>query len=164
MSASMTLDIRQLLKLDGMMGRIAAANTRELMERIGVVGENAISDNFEGEHDPDGIPWKPSFRARQGGKTLTDKGLLAGSVTSNADANSSEAGSNMIYARIHNDGGTISGNPKLKFSIPGLGFRSVESVTMPKRQFVGWGAEALADAKAEAEDWLADLLPPGALS
>lgn len=165
MSAVMTLDIRQLVQLDQIIGRVSAAETRDLMERIGIVAENAISDNFEGERDPDGVPWKPSFRARaEGGKTLTDKGLLAGSITSNADADSAEAGSNMIYARIHNDGGVIRGNPRLTFAIPGLGFRSVESVTMPQRQFVGWGRDALDDAKAEAEDWLAELLPPGALS
>lgn len=165
MSAAMTLDISQLVQLDQIIGRVSAAETRDLMERIGIVAENAISDNFEGEHDPDGNAWLPSYRARElGGKTLTDHGILANSIDGEATANSVERGSNLIYARIHNEGGTIKGNPKLKFNIPGLGFRTVDSVTMPKRQFVGWGRDALGDAEAEAEDWLMSLLPPGAVS
>lgn len=161
----MTLDIGQIAAVRGMLGHLVAADTQDLMERIGIVAENAISDNFEGEHDPDGVAWAPSFRAReQGGKTLTDHGLLAGSIDGSATATSVERGSNLIYARIHNEGGVIKGNPNLKFAIPGLGFRTVAQVTMPQRQFVGWGRESLADAEAEAMDWLAELLPPGALS
>lgn len=161
MSAAMTLDISQLVQLDRIIGRVSAAETRDLMERIGIVAENAISDNFEGEHDPDGVPWKPSLRAtKQGGKTLTDSGVLATSITSNATADSVEAGSNMIYAAIHNYGGTIKRERSFAM-IADLGFTEIK---MPQRQFVGWGADAMDDAKAEAEDWLAELLPPGALS
>lgn len=163
--ASISMEVRGIRALEGFMGKIAGADTRILMERVGIVGENAVSDNFEGEHSPDGVPWKPSFRARTtGGKTLTDKGLLAGSIESHATADEAEIGSNLIYARTHNEGGVISGNPFLAFQIPGLGFRKVESVTMPQRQFLGWSAESLADVDDVATEWLADLLPPGALS
>jgi phage gpG-like protein len=165
MSAAMTLDITQIAAVRGMLDQLAGADTAELMERIGIVAENAISDNFEGEHDPDGVSWVPSFRAKnEGGKTLTDHAILANSIDGSATATSVERGSNLIYARIHNEGGTIKGNPNLKFNIPGLGFRNVDSVTMPKRQFVGWGRESLADAEAETEDWLTSLLQPGAVS
>jgi phage virion morphogenesis protein len=161
MSAAMTLDIIALLPAEAMLHSVVDADTLDLMARIGIVAENAISDNFEGEHDPDGLPWLPSFRARtEGGKTLTDKGLLAGSITSNPTATEVEAGSNMIYAAIHNFGGVIKRERSFAM-IADLGFTEIK---MPQRQFVGWGSEAMKEAEQQAEDWLASLLPPGALS
>lgn len=47
-------------------------------------------------------------------------------------------GTNVIYARIHEKGGEI--RPKrakaLRFQIPGVGWRTVKKVTMPKRPFL----------------------------
>lgn len=165
MSIAVTLDASDIRALDGMMAHIAGADTSVLMERIGLVGEDAVSSNFEGEHDPSGVAWKPSFRAEvEGGKTLTDRGILAGSIESHATADQAEIGSNLIYARIHQEGGIIRGNPLLKFALPGgLGFTAVEQVVMPARPFLGWGREALDEVEAQTEDWLAELLPPGAL-
>lgn len=143
-------------------GQLGTIDTLPLMERIGTIGEHHVSLNFEGEHDPDGLPWAPSFRVRtQGGKTLSKYGHLSDSVMSNASADAAEIGTNMIYARIHNQGGVIQGNPLLRFK-GAFGWASVESVTMPKRQFIGWGRDALDDVEAEAEEFLAGLLP-GAL-
>jgi phage gpG-like protein len=162
-SASITLDASGIAALQSVLATMAGADTLSLMEAIGIVGEDAVSENFEGAHDPFGAPWLPSLRAKtEGGKTLTDHGILANSIESQADADRVEIGTNMIYARIHNDGGVIRGNPYLRFAIPGGGFATVESVTMPKRQFLGWGRAALDEVQAQVEDWLAGLLPTGA--
>lgn len=162
MSAAITFDVTGIAALEAFMARIGDIDTTELMERIGIVGENAVSDNFEDEHDPDGLPWKPSFRAiTTGTKTLTEHGGLVDSVESAGTKDQVVVGTNLPYARIHNDGGTIRGNPNLKFNIPGIGYRTVESVVMPKRQFVGWGRDALDGVEAEAIDWLAEVFPEG---
>lgn len=166
MTASVSLSVSGLTAVEHFMDALVAkgADTRVLMERIGIVGETSVSDNFEGEHGPDGAPWKPSHRAKtKGGKTLTDSGILNTSIESHATTDGVEIGSNLIYAPIHQFGGTITGNPRLKFNIPGIGFVSPESVTIPARPFLGWGADALEEVDAQATDWLAEVLPAGSV-
>lgn len=164
MAASVSLSVSGLKAVERFIDALVAkgADTAVLMERIGIVGENSVADNFEGEHAPDGTPWKPSLRARvTGGKTLTD---LNTSIESQATADSVAVGSNMVYAAIHQFGGTIRGNPTLRFALPGgLGFRSVASVTIPARPFLGWSADALEEVDAQATDWLAEVLPAGSV-
>jgi phage gpG-like protein len=61
---------------------------------------------------PDGAPWKPSQRAkREGGKTLILSGRLWQSVAYNATASFVEWGTNVLYASIHQFGGTIRRQP-----------------------------------------------------
>lgn len=56
-------------------------DTRPLLEIAGSVGEAAVLRRFDEERDPNGVPWPKSRRAaRQGGKTLQDKGDLISSV------------------------------------------------------------------------------------
>lgn len=78
-----------------------------LMQDIGTQLESSTADNFKGEHSPAGVPWKKSQRAMaDGGKTLQRPGSsrLALSITSRATASSVEVGTNVIYARRHNQG------------------------------------------------------------
>lgn len=141
--------IFNLSDLAGIEHALLAAHKRSLdlsplMDQIGNAMELTTHERFEGEHDPDGNPWKPSIRARtQGGKTLTKDGHLDNSVTHASSSDSVEIGSNLIYARIHQQGGTISGKTgNLRFRLPGkLGFRSVESVLIPARPFLGIGGD-----------------------
>jgi phage gpG-like protein len=159
--ASISLEVSGIRALEGMMASIAHVDTLPLMERIVTVGEDSVSSNFEGEHDPAGIPWLPSHRAlSEGGKTLTDHGILAGSIEGHASADHAEVGTNMVYARIHNEGGKI----KRERSFAGFADIGFVEIDMPKRQFLGWGADALEEVEAQGEDWLASLLPAGALS
>lgn len=115
-----------------------------LMDQIGNAMEVTTHERFESESDPDGNPWKQSIRARtEGGKTLTKDGHLDNSITHSFTADSAEIGSNLIYAGIHQQGGRISGKSgNLRFQLPGaLGFRSVESVLIPARPFLGLGGD-----------------------
>lgn len=168
MAAAIILEAGDVAALDAVMASLVAGahDTQPLMERLGIVGEDSVSENFEGEHDPQGVPWKPSFRAEvEGGKTLTDNAILANLIESRATADQVEIGTNLIYARIHQEGGTIRGNPHLRFALPGgLGFATVESVTIPARPFLGWGRSAIDEAELQGEEYLASLMPPGALS
>lgn len=55
---------------------------------------------------PDGIPWKQSKRALDdGGKTLLDTGRLLKSLTTIANNDFAEVGTNVPYAAIHQFGG-----------------------------------------------------------
>ena len=90
--------------------------------------------------DPSGAAWKANLL---GTSILFRSGALAGSIHSTSGANQFEVGSGLIYARIHNDGGTIKPKAKkaLHFPIRGRQDRhTVGSVTMPKRQYLGLSA------------------------
>lgn len=96
---------------------------------------------FQTETAPDGSQWTPSARAEaEGGRTLTDKGHMRDSITYNMLGETvAEIGSNMIYAAIHQFGGTIKpvNGSALKFKIPGVGFVTVKSVSIPQRPYLG---------------------------
>ena len=76
-----------------------------LMDTVGAVIESDVQDNFQGEHSPEGIRWKPSQRVLEhGGKTLQLSRRLAQSVTHRAGHDFVEVGTNVIYAGRHQDG------------------------------------------------------------
>lgn len=86
-----------------------------LMDIIGTVIESDTADNFAGEHGPDGTPWKPSQRVLRtavgpqgpqavSGKTLQLSRRMALSVTHLAGPTQVEVGTNVIYARRHQEG------------------------------------------------------------
>lgn len=114
---------------------------RPLLEAIGQYGVTSTRDRFQTETGPDGQRWKPSARAEfDGGKTLTESGGLANSLTFNVLGNDSvEWGTNKIYGRIHQLGGVIKakGAPHLRFQVPGGGWRTVDQVVMPARPYLG---------------------------
>ena len=103
------------------------SDRQELMEGIGLYLEASTVDRFDSETAPDGSRWTPSLRAKAtGGKTLTDHGLLKGSIGYVATNDQVEWGSNLVYARPHQEGATIAakGGGRLKFRLPGgLGCR-----------------------------------------
>jgi len=87
----------------------ARRHGRDLTRAFEPVGEAAINSivaNFEEGGRPE--PWKPSRRAqREGGKTLIKDGILVGSFTSDAFPNRAEVWTNVPYAAIMHEGGTI---------------------------------------------------------
>lgn len=125
-------------------------------DQIGAAMVTSTQMRFEQQAGPGGSPWPPSLRARlEGGITLTDSGRLAQSITHQADAAGVEWGTDVLYAGIHQFGGTIV--PKsagaLHFKLPGkLGWRFAGSVTIPARPFLGVDAED----EAEILDILAE--------
>lgn len=138
-------------------------DTSPLMDRIGQAMVGDIAERFETETAPDGSSWAPSLRARlEGGKTLTKSARLRGSMSHRFSHSQAEAGTNVIYGGAHNDGATIraKGGGKLKFRLPGnLGFRTMEEVVLPKREFIGLSRDGEVEILAQAEDYIAEVLP-----
>lgn len=87
----------------------AGDQPRTLLKQIANMGENQTRERFSTETGPDGQKWLPSQRAeKRGGKTLTGPGgHLGNSITSDADDNQANWGTNRVYAAIHQLGGTI---------------------------------------------------------
>jgi phage gpG-like protein len=81
-------------------------NTTPVMKIIGEIGRTSIVKNFESEGRP--TPWKKSKRAlKDGGLTLTKSRRLAKSIVSKSSRDNVDIGTNVVYARIHNQGGDI---------------------------------------------------------
>lgn len=80
-------------------------NLKEPMTRISVDMKNEIRGNIDGQHSFDGDKWKQSKRAKeQGGKTLKDTGRLYNSFRNTSGRNYARVGTNIIYARVLNQG------------------------------------------------------------
>lgn len=105
--ASIRIDDAQLRR---MLGGLDAAgrNLSGLMEQLAAQVEFDTQRRFETQTDPDGNPWPPSLRAlAENGETLTDTARLRQSITSRSGPTDFEVGTNVVYAAIHQFGGTI---------------------------------------------------------
>ena len=118
----------------------AGSDLSEPMDEIGVRLVSNTQDRFARETGPDGRKWVPSFRAKTtGGRTLTDRGILRGSLTHRADKRSVQWGSNLIYAAIQQRGGTIKAKNAGALHFPiGNGYAIVKQVTLPARPYLGF--------------------------
>ncbi|MFK5980875.1 MAG: phage virion morphogenesis protein [Rhizobiaceae bacterium] len=116
-------------------------NPRELYDDIGVMLTGSTQFRFETETDPEGNPWPMSLRVQlEGGKTLTDTGFLASSITHEVGDDSVAVGTNAIQAAIHQHGGVIKAKTAKGLRFRPLGGNSDiirKSVTMPRRAFLG---------------------------
>ena len=124
---------------------IAALRLRgdDLAPPLREIGEDMVTvaqRSFELHASPEGRLWKPSWRAtNEGGTTLVKSGRLRDFITYLVDGAGAavEVGSNTLYARIHQLGGTIRAKGKaLRFR---LGDRTIfaQSVPLPPRPFIG---------------------------
>lgn len=118
-------------------------NPAPALREIAALGESSTRLRFRTETGPDGRRWKQSLRARiVGGRTLTQDGHLAGSVSANHGKDFAEWGVNRIYAAIHQFGGVIRAKGKaLAFALAGGAFAVVKSVRMPARPYLGVSAD-----------------------
>lgn len=140
--ASVRFDLREIDNLAEKLREAQNLDVAGIMNAIGVSLVSSVSQRFQMGIDPDGMPWQPSRRAAsQGGKTLMDTSRLEKSVTyvTYPESGQVDVGTDVIYGRIHQDGGTITakGGGYLKFIGGDGGFVQIKSVNMPKRSYLG---------------------------
>ena len=150
----------------------AGEDLYDLMDPIGAALLGNVLDRFDAGRAPNGAAWPKSRRAAQeGGQTLVDSARLRNSMTFEPAPASVTVGSNVIYAAIHQFGGTIRAKSggRLKFRVPGFAlegggmqFRQVESVTLPPRPYLGIGPEDEDAIVATVEDWIMAPVESGA--
>ncbi|MBW7968120.1 phage virion morphogenesis protein [Bradyrhizobium sp. BR 10289] len=158
--ASFTVDLRDeeaaLADLGALIGRLD--DPTPAYEDIGQALITSTHDRWERSVAPDGSPWPPSLRViAHGGKTLILSSRLFRSVTANASRNGVEVGTNVVYAAIHQFGGTIQKAARTavlhfktnkrtgvsRFAKPGKADRArkaeigAHSIDMPARPFLG---------------------------
>ncbi|HCG2926668.1 TPA: phage virion morphogenesis protein [Escherichia coli] len=70
--------------------------------------EDAVQENFAQQGRPKWMGWSPRYAKRRGpGQILQRSGRLASSIVSYSDNDTAMAGTNVIYASIHQSGGKI---------------------------------------------------------
>ena len=156
---SVTLELTEtglseaLLKIEG----LASAPRAELMEGIGRLVQEQTRRRIEEEKtSPAGARWKAN---RAGTSTLYASGALSRSVDYIASEESVQVGSGIVYARIHQQGGTI--RPKKGKA---LAFRAgnrmvfARLVNIPARPWLGLSADNQREIVETAEDWLERLV------
>lgn len=158
---TITLDTAELAAVAAALDRAAGAPLRGLLADVAEAGATASSERIlAGGPDPDGTPWEPTAWPT-GRPILNDQGGLSDSIAARTTRRSAEWGSGLVYARIHQLGGQITGRPRLLFEGP-MGWRSPASVRIPARPYLGIG-----DAEREwidgiVRDWVDGLLQGGA--
>lgn len=129
------------------------ADCTPLLKEVGAAMVTSTVQRFVKSVDPDGNAWEKSGR---GGKTLVDTALLQNSIAAAVTSDSVLWGSNLAYARIHNDGGTIKPRKGkyLKFKGRDGNDVFVTEVTMPKRTFLGVNDEDKEEIAATIGDYI----------
>jgi len=113
-----------------------AGNMIGAYDVIGSRIANRIRLGFKSSTSPYGGKWK-KLKFRKGGQPLRDTNRLLGSIGHSPDAAGVDIGTNVLYAKIHNFGGTIKAKraPYLMFKTP-TGFARVKQVKIPARRFM----------------------------
>lgn len=115
-------------------------DTQALIDSVGEALVSGTLKRFDSEEDPTGKKWKPSARATaEGGQTLTDKAFLRRSIDYAATPDKVMVGSNLRYARIHQQGGKTGKGHK---------------VDMPARPYLGVSKEDLEDVRETVADFI----------
>lgn len=129
---------------------------KRLLKEVGSVMVNDAKLNFRAKKSPDGEAWTPSKR---GGQTLSDTGVLKNSISYEATDEEVYIGTNVRYARIHNEGGVIKGKNGgfLKFKI-GDKFIQKRKVEMPKREFLGVHSKQVKKINQAASRWIKSII------
>lgn len=81
---------------------------RDLMTALAGSMLDAVETNTEQQGRPKWMGWSPAYAKRRGpGQILQKSGRLAASIRSAVNNNEATVGTNVRYARIHNEGGEI---------------------------------------------------------
>lgn len=84
-------------------------NREPIMRELAAAMADAVEENFAREGRPEWMGWSPLYaRKRHGGKILQKSGRLAKSITQYSTNDEAVVGTNVKYARIHQEGGEIN--------------------------------------------------------
>lgn len=142
----------------------AMKNTKPIMNAIGTGLVRNTRRRFRTQTGPDGQPWaalNPVYAAeKRNTRILTESGRLRDSITHAAQSDEVRVGSNVIYAAIHQHGGTIKAKSggRLAFKMGGNLIRPT-SVTLPARPYLGIDNDDRAMIGRVIERFLSRALP-----
>jgi phage virion morphogenesis protein len=161
----LTLEIRDQQALAGLARLQAGLHSRAGL--LNTLGEYLVESSKQRIRDggpaPDGTPWKPlqpltlELKKNKDHGILWDSGMLKDTLAFDLEGDEAVAiGSMMVYARIHQLGGTIKPKGGRKaLNVPGRGFR--RTVTIPARPYLGVSSADKAILERKVIAWLKGL-------
>jgi phage virion morphogenesis protein len=166
-AVQLTLEIRDQAALEGLARLKAGLQARAgLLNTLGeYLTESTKQRIRDGGPAPNGTPWKPlqpltlELKKNKDHGILWDSGMLKDTLSFELEGEDAVAiGSMMVYARIHQMGGTIKPKEGRKaLNVPGRGFR--RSVTIPARPYLGVSPADKAVLERKVIAWLKNLIP-----
>lgn len=162
---AITVELRGFAALQDWLRRI---DPRDALPLVAAAGESVTRQRLaSGGPAPDGTPWAPWSAGYTGGQSILQKdGHLLSSIESGVSGDTAFWGTNQVYARIHQFGGTIKPKPTNKRGllswVSGGQRRFARSVTIPARPFLGFGAIERRAVTEAFEAWWRRSLPQGA--
>jgi len=131
------IDVAGFAQVEQFLARLNPFEAETLLEALArLIRESTRERLIAGGPAPDGSAWQPNGEGRA--PILHRSGALARSIDYAVSGMQAIIGSGLVYARIHQEGGTIV--PKsasaLVFSVGNRLFR-VKKVTMPARPYIG---------------------------
>ena len=164
--AKLTIDTAPLRRVFAAL-RAAGAEPKEALDAVGRVLVGNTQMHFEDGAGPGGVPWQQSLRAKLfGGQTLKDSARLQGSITHEVEDKAVVWGTNVVYAGIHQTGGTIvpKNGKALVFKGPDGRPVFVKKVVMPARPFIGFDEVDREDVRDVLVDVLSRVVGASAAS
>jgi len=104
----------------------ALEDPQDMLEEVGLAMVYSTQKRFDEGISPDGVPWEPPSEltkstrlGKKGGENaLQDRGELAASISHFVEGDNVHWGSGLVYARIHQEGGTIRAKDAPALTIP----------------------------------------------
>lgn len=146
MSLQLNINMSQIKRLGARIQALGNIDRSELLEGLAAEVESQTRRRLSEEKTaPDGTPWSAwtdDYAAtRHGGHSLLESsGALIDSIESVVSDDSVEIGSNLIYAAIHNLGGTEDMAPA--------------PAGIPQREYLGFSDNNLADLQYVVDDFI----------
>lgn len=150
MSLAVTINVSGLDQVEAFLARLNPFQAETLLESMArLIRESVRERILAGGPAPDGSAWAPNAEGRK--PILHRSGALARSIDYAVSGSQAIVGSGLIYAAIHQFGGTIV--PKsasaLVFRIGNRLIRT-KKVTMPARPFIGLSGDDRSELIAAA--------------
>ncbi|WP_431474801.1 phage virion morphogenesis protein [Marinobacter sp. KM021] len=146
MSIGVQYDLASVARLQERIAKLGEIDRRGLLEQLAGVAESQTRKRInEEQQSPAGEPWQAwsaDYAAtRHGGQSLLQgEGNLVDSITSEIEGDEALIGSNLVYAAIHQHGGT----PDMAPGPAGI----------PAREYLGFSQDNLDEIEAVADRWL----------
>lgn len=138
MGAHLSFTLSGLDEAISKMDALAAIQPADVLDPVGALIVIQTQTRIMSEKaSPSGESWKPNL---MGTSTLFRSGNLASTLTHQVRGATVSVGSNLVYAAIHNFGGTIKASKKKALRFPGQARQDIRlrrSITMPKREYLG---------------------------
>lgn len=138
--------------------RLTALDRFHLMDELGSLAIDQTKRRIQVEKTaPDGTPWAKTWR---GSSILLNSGALADEIQHMATPFEVHVGSALVYARIHQFGGTIKPKDKKALAFKGADgqARFAKQVTIPARPYLGLSADNIAEAEELIAEFIEGLL------